>query len=314
MGMVALIDCDYKTTGKTVFPNLCLMKISAYLKSQGRKTKLLTYDEYMEPDLFNEYDDTYAACVFTKNADKARKLESMGVKVGGTGIQPEPKDSDLLPELIEHIMPDYSLYGIADTAYGFLTRGCPRQCPFCIVGGKEGTTSHKVADLSEWWSGQKNIKLLDPNLLACADAMELLEQLADSGAWIDFTQGVDARLLTDKTARMIADMKVKRIHFAWDNPRDTAVPKKLEMFKTFTKNNKSDHCKHCVYVLTNYWSTLEEDLQRIYWLREHNYDPYVMVYDKDNAPIEIKRLQRWANNKWIFRSCERFDDYDTRKG
>lgn len=96
---------------------------------------------------------------------------------------------------MEHIYPDYSLYPslTKDTAYGFLTRGCPRGCHFCIVSGKEGRASRKVADLSEWWRGQKNIKLLDPNLLACREHMDLLGQLADSEAWVDFTQGLDCR-------------------------------------------------------------------------------------------------------------------------
>lgn len=313
MGKVALIDCDYKHTGKSIFPNLCLMKISAHFKKQGCMTQLLTYDEYVNPNLFDKFDKAYAACVFTKHKNKAKVLKAMGVKVGGTGIRPEPKDGDLLPDEVEHIMPDYTLYGITDTAYGFLTRGCPRQCPFCIVGKKEGTTSHKVANLGEWWSGQKNIKLLDPNILACKDAKDLLKELADSGAWVDFTQGVDARLLTEDTARTIASMKIKSIHFAWDNPRDTNIPEKLELFKTFTKNNKSDYVKHNVYVLTNYWSTIDEDLKRIYWLRAHNYNPYVMVYNKDDAPDRIKWLQRWVNNRRIFRTCERFEDYEARR-
>lgn len=307
---IALIDCDFKTTGKSVFPNLCLMKLSAWLRQEGHTVRLVPYDEYMQGNLFVSYDRAYGACVFTKNADKARRLQELGVIVGGTGITLKPTVKDLLPGHIEHIMPDYSLYGITDTAYGFLTRGCPRHCPFCIVGDKEGTQSRKVANLSEWWNGQKYIKLLDPNLLACDQSLELLTQLSDSGAWIDFTQGVDVRLLTSESASMIANMKIKMLHFAWDNPKDKRTPKMLELFKTYTKNNKSDYSKHRVYVLTNYWSTLDEDLMRIYWLREHNYDPYVMVFDKDNAPRTIRRLQRWVNNKWIFRKCERFEDYE----
>ena len=72
---------------------------------------------------------------------------------------------------------------------------------------------------------------------------------------------------------------------------------------------QKDYRKRKVYVLTNYWSTHAEDLQRVYWLRAHDYDPYVMIYDKPRAPKETRQLQRWANNKIIFRPCERFEDY-----
>ena len=177
------------------------------------------------------------------------------------------------------------------------------------MSDKEGSKSIKVADLSEWWNGQKNIKLLDPNILACPDHIDLLEQLRDSKAYIDITQGMDARLLTDENLQVIKDLKIKRIHFAWDNPKDKVVPEKLLLFKSYTKNLKTDYVKHKCYVLTNYWSTLEEDLYRVYWLRDNGFDPYVMIYGKPNAPKEIRRLQRWVNNKRIFRTCNKFDEY-----
>ena len=216
-----------------------------------------------------------------------------------------------LPYEIEHIYPDYSIYGITDTAYGFLTRGCPRGCPFCIVAGKEGQQSRKVADLSEWWSGQKNIKLLDPNLLACSSHMELMHQLIESGANIDITQGLDIRLLNDDNLQLINNMKIKMLHFAWDNPNDKSTQQALQKFR---EKSIIDARKVGVYVLTNYWSTLEDDLKRIYWLRDNGYSPYVMIYDKDHAPVEIRLLQRWVNNKIIFKSVDKFEDYDRRIG
>ena len=210
---------------------------------------------------------------------------------------------------IEHIMPDYSLYNITDTAYGFLTRGCPRHCPFCIVAAKEGAHSYKVADLSEWWSGQKFIKLLDPNILACPESKELLQQLVDSKSYIDVTQGMDARLLHEDNIELVTALKIKTIHFAWDNPHDEVVPKRLKFFKAHTKNLRTDYVKHKCYVLTNFWSTIDEDLYRIQWLRENNFDPYVMIYNKENAPKKIRELQRWCNNKMIFRSEPNFKKY-----
>ena len=296
---IGLVDVD-----GTRFPNLVLMKLSAWHKARGDNVHLLRpEDVLLGGNLFGGYDKLYAACVFTANAEIAWRLENVGAEIGGTGTD----STWTLPHEIEHIYPDYALYGDTKNAYGFLTRGCPRACPFCIVAGKEGKASRKVADLDEFWHGEATIKLLDPNLLAAREHMDLLEQLAASGAWIDFTQGLDARLLTADNIGLLNTCKVKRLHFAWDNPRDTVVPRMLEVFASHT--NIQDYRKRKVYVLTNYWSTHAEDLQRVYWLRAHDYDPYVMIYDKPRAPKETRQLQRWANNKIIFRSCERFEDY-----
>lgn len=298
---IGLVDVD-----DTKFPNLCLMKLSSFYKSIGDTTMLLRPRDVLSGgNLFYSCDKLIGASVFTSNSKISNELEKAGVFVAGTGTDRK----DVLPDSIEHIFPDYSLYSISDTAYGFLTRGCPRKCPFCIVSDKEGSKSVKVADLSEWWNGQKNIKLLDPNILACPDHISLLEQLRDSKAYVDVTQGMDARLLSDTNLEVIKDVKIKRIHFAWDNPKDKVVPEKLKLFKGYTKNLKTDYVKHKCYVLTNYWSTLEEDLYRVYWLRDNGFDPYVMIYDKPNAPKEIRRLQGWVNNKRIFRTCNKFDEY-----
>ena len=226
---------------------------------------------------------------------------------GGTGYGLD----NTLPDEIEHIMPDYGLYGITDTAYGFLTRGCPRHCPFCIVGDKEGLVSRKVADLSEFWRGQKNIKLLDPNTIACRQWKELLQQLIDSKAKVDFTQGVDIRLMTEEKAEILNQIKLDMIHFAWDNYPDETTYKKLKMF---SKYFPLDCRKARVYVLTNFMTTHEQDLERVYRLKNIGYDPYVMVYDKPSAPLITRQLQRYVNNKFIFRSAKNFDDYLKNRG
>ena len=296
---IGLIDVD---GGK--FPNLCLMKLSAWHKEQGDQVHLLyPEDVLLGNNLFQAYEKLYAACVFTQNQGLSIRLAKIGAEIGGTGTTSAAQ----LPAHIEHMRPDYSLYNIQGIAYGFLTRGCPRACPFCIVGWKEGYESHKVADLNEFWHGERIIKLLDPNILAAKEHMELLEQLAHSGAWIDFTQGLDARLLTPENMDLLSTCKVKMLHFAWDNPKDWSVPRALSAFAKCT--SVTDFRKRRVYVLVNYWSTHEEDLARVYWLKDHAYDPYIMVYDKPNAPVTARRLQRWVNNKIIFRSCDRFEDY-----
>lgn len=214
---------------------------------------------------------------------------------------------------MEHIYPDYSLYGITDTAYGFLTRGCPRGCSFCIVGKKEGLCSRKVADLSEFWNGQKNIVLNDPNILACREWKDLLTQLHDSRASIDFNQGLDIRLMTEEKAFAISKLRIKEIHFAWDRYEDKQkVLPKLKMFAEICKKKPHTH-NSIVYVLVNHTSTLEQDLERIYTLRELGYWAYVMIYDKKNADHVYIDLQRWCNNRFIFARCPRFEDYNKKE-
>ena len=301
---VALIDVDSHN-----FPNLVLMKLSAWHKARGDEITLMSAEAALqEENLIFKYDKMYGACVFSSYEEILRALELRGVHLGGTGT----RYREILPYEVEHIMPDYSLYGITDTAYGFLTRGCPRGCSFCVVGSKEGRKSYKVADISEWWRGQENIKLLDPNLLACSEHLELLRQLAETGAYIDITQGLDARLLTEKNISLINELKIKALHFAWDNPRDKSVVAALKNFRESSRIK--NHRKLIVYVLCNYWSSREEDLYRVYWLRDNGFDPYIMVYDKANAPKETTKMQRWVNNKRIFNVVNRFEDYDTRIG
>lgn len=291
---IGLIDVDGHN-----FPNLALMKISAWHKSQGDTVEwcfpLDHYDIVYQSKVF---DDTYSPDIeWTPMADKVIK--------GGTGYGLDNK----LPDAIEHIYPDYSLYPklTRDTAYGFLTRGCPRGCEFCIVASKEGRRSIKVADLSEFWRGQKNIVLLDPNILACRQHPDLLQQLIDSKACVDFTQGLDIRLTTEQNIALLNQVKVKEIHFAWDSAEDDLEPY-FERYKALAKHKPHGHYG-TVYCLTNFGSTMEQNLYRIYTLRDLGYDPYVMIYDKPNAPREVKDLQRWCNNRFIFRSCEKFEDY-----
>lgn len=174
---------------------------------------------------------------------------------------------------------------------------------------KEGRASHKVADLSEFWSGQKEIKLLDPNILACPERENLLQQLAASGAAVDFTQGLDIRLI-EGVEKLVAAVKIKRVHFAWDNPEQDL----RKYFEAYRSKTELPYWKLGVYVLVNFNSTHEQDLERVYFLRDLGYDPYIMIYEKETAPRETRLLQRWVNNRIIFRSCPRFEDYDPRRG
>ena len=150
--------------------------------------------------------------------------------------------------------------------------------------------------------------LCDPNILACKDWKELLQQLIDSKAWVDFNQGLDIRMMTEEKAEMLSRIKIKEIHFAWDRyeDRELVVPK----FELYAKYGKLVHGHNAiVYVLVNYDTTIEQDLERIYTLRELGYWAYVMVYDKEHAAAVYKDLARWVNNRFIFAKCKRFEDY-----
>lgn len=277
---IGLVDVDGHN-----FPNLALMKLSTYHKHLG--------DTVEWANSLEKFDKIYMAKVFTFTKDDTFAYQCEDIVRGGTGYDLTSK----LPAEIECCYPDYALYNIKNTAYGYLTRGCPRGCPFCIVAEKEGKLSKKVANLSNFWAGQKEIKLLDPNLLACPDWKDLLQQLIDSKANVDFTQGLDIRLMTSEKAGLIRQCKVKMLHFAWDNPNDLLT---LEKLKEYCDAFGLTQRKKSVYVLTNYNSSHEQDLWRVNVLRELGYTPYVMIYDKFNAPKITRLLQRYVNNRYIF--------------
>ena len=308
---IGLIDVDSHN-----YPNIPLMKISSFHKKNGDDVK------WYDPTTSGHCDKVYMSKVFSFTNDYEHYIDADEIIKGGTGyairliegVEVYDKRNDTrLPYEIEHIYPDYTLYGdiTKDTAYGFLTRGCPRGCEFCHVKNKEGGSSVVVADLREFWDGQKNIVLCDPNLLACNDWENLLLQLIDSKASVDFNQGLDIRLMTEKKAEMIKKIKTKSIHFAWDSYSDKdMVVSKFKMFKEISGWN---YRKMSVYVLVNFDTTIDQDLDRIYTLRDLGYNPYVMIYNKSNTNPKdtVRQLQRYVNNRIIFRSknCKTFDEY-----
>ena len=315
---IGLIDVDGHN-----FPNIPLMKISAWHKKQG---DIVEWYEPLFHSFGEPFDKVYMSKVFSFTPDYQYFVNAKEIIKGGSGycislvdgkeVFDKSKDIEL-PYEIEHIYPDYSLYPeqTKDTAYGFLTRGCPRGCDFCHVKAKEGLKSYKVADLSEFWNGQKNIVLCDPNILACKDWKPLLQQLIDSKAWIDINQGLDIRLMTEEKAEMIKKLKIKELHFAWDRyeDKDIVVPK----FKMFKELTNIDIRKLIVFVLCGDKEkrVLETDLERIYTLREMGYWAYVMLYDKENIPKghELRKLQRWVNNRFIFAKCKTFEEYQVKE-
>lgn len=301
---IGLIDVDGHN-----FPNIPLMKLSAWHKAKGDSV------EWYRPLLSGHMDTVYMAKVFSFTPDFGYPIDTDQLIRGGTGYHIHLQDGReiwqgdnvTLPDEVEHTYPDYSLYGIKDTAYGFLSRGCPRGCFFCHVKRKEGTKAHKVADLSEFWKGQKHIEVCDPNILACPDAEELLGQLAESKAIVNINQGLDARLLTESKTEIIRKIRMKTYHFAWDNPEDEEkIVPKLKMFIDIVKPHKRNVL---VYCLVNFNSTLEEDFHRIYTLLDLGVQPYVMIYDKKHCDPVYRKIQRWVNAPQLFWSIPKFEDY-----
>lgn len=308
---IGLIDVDGHN-----YPNLPLMKLSAYHKSLG------DHVEWYDPLFSGHMDKVYMSKVFSFTPDYEFFIDADEIIKGGTGyaislvngkeVYDKSKDIPLNND-IEHIYPDYSLYPqeTNDTAYGFLTRGCPRGCAFCHVAPKEGNCSHKVANLDEFWRDQKHIVLMDPNILACPDWKELLQQLIDSKARVNFNQGLDIRMITQEKAQMLSQIKLDAIHFAWDRYEDKdIVQSRFLQFRNISKVRNKDLQ---VYVLCGDHEKriLPGDLERIYWLRDNGYAPYVMIYDKEHLPKghELRQLQRWVNSRWIFWKVPTFDDY-----
>lgn len=308
MMRVGLIDVDGHS-----FPNIPLMKLSAYHKSKGNHV------EWYQPMFSGHMDIVYMSKVFSFTPDYEYFIDADKIVKGGSGYCIElvdgkeiyHKENDKpLPQEIEHIYPDYSLYPdlTKDTAYGFLTRGCPRGCEFCHVEAKEGRCSIKVADLSEFWRGQKKIILCDPNILACKDHMELLQQLVDSGAKVNFNQGLDIRLINDKNIELLKKIRLDSIHFAFDRWQDKDIiePRLRKFVEKTGYNRNKGHVM--VYILTNFDTTLEQDIYRIQLCRELNISPYPMIYDKEHCDPVYKKLQRWCSN-FIFWSVPTFEEY-----
>lgn len=288
--------------------NLPAMKISAWHKAQGDNVEMIYNQKH--------YDKVYACKVFGDEYTQPPNFyfDADVIEYGGTGWNISivndrerfTKDKEL-PYEIEHIYPDYDLFGIK-RAIGFTTRGCPNGCGFCLISCKEGLISHKVADISEFWRGQKEIDLMDPNLLACDQHEDILQQLIDSKARVNFNQGLDARFITERNAEMLSHVKIKTVHFAYDLMRNgERIINGLKTFKRF--NPHVGERDICVYVLTNYNTSFEQDYQRVKELQALGISPDIRIYRKDTAPRITRDFARWCNNRAIYRTTPDFMEY-----
>jgi hypothetical protein len=283
---VAIAQVDGK------WPNLALAKIAAAARAGGHTV------ERFNPLL--GADRVYASKVFTDTADDPY-LPPDAIR-GGSGYSLSVK---LMP-WIERLRPDWSLWPQWRHDMGYSTRGCPRRCPFCVVPKKDGKL-RVVAEFGDLWSGRKRLILLDGNVTAAP--MDHFRRLCDEattrGVELDFSQGLDARLLTDEHAAIIARSKVKRsLHLAFDHPRhEKAVRRSVRLLREAGVNVRHDVF---YFVLVGYDTTPEEDLYRCELLRDLGTNPFVMPYDRSDR--YQRDLARWANSVAAFRSCS-FADY-----
>ena len=282
---IALLAADSK------IPNLALMKLSAYHKARGDSV-----EQYI-PLFQNEYDRLYISKVF-KFSPEPGYLPDCEIVRGGTGYDLKT----VLPAEAENIFPDYDIYR-CEYAMGFTSRGCIRKCKFCVVPEKEGKI-RAVADIYDFWNGQGELRLLDNNLTAEPEHFErILKQLIKERVRVDFSQGLDIRLLTDEMAALLAKVRLwKQIHFAWDSMKDEqAVRRGIEILR-----RNMPLSRVMFYVLIGYDTKPEEDLYRVGALRSLKVDPFVMPFNK--ADPHQKKFARWVNHKAIFKAVE-WKDY-----
>ena len=287
--IVGLHDSD-----ATGFPNLALMKISAWHKTQGDTVRWWIPIE--------QYDRVYSSKVFTFTTENPY-LPPDTIK-GGTGYG----KMDELPPEIDDMFPDYSIYPDCDYAIGFLTRGCIRNCPWCIVPKKEG----HIRPYRTWQevkrADSKDIVFMDNNVLACPHGVEQIADMAGKDVRVDFNQGLDARLITDDVAQMLARLKwIQFIRMSADT--DAMLGVVLDAIKRLQSYGVKAW-RVFVYVLVQ---DIESAERRVIALREAGANPFAQPYrdfENNKEPTkEQRRFARWVNHKAIFKTIDRFADY-----
>jgi len=280
------------------FPNLALCKLKAYHQNKG---DIVGYG-------LKNPDKVYCSIVFKKSINTI--LDQFGeaeVVYGGSGYDVKI----ILPEEIEHIMPDYE--GI-DFSMGRTSWGCPRKCGFCMTWRMEGIKTVEHCQFKEFVHPDHNkVVLFDANFLASPKKISKMNEILDNDWEVCFNQGLDARLVTDKIAKLLIEMKCKDLdfrekmyYFAWD-----LMENKDKVFKGLKK--MIDHGLHprrmMVYMLVSYNTTLEQDIFRFEKLKELNVDPFVMIYNntKENNPIQ-RHLARFCNKRFYRKS--QFYEYE----
>ena len=285
-------------------PNLALMKISRYHKSLGDKVEW--YNQLCH------YDKAYFSKIFNFTPDFGYYPQADEVERGGTGYDLHKN----LPEGIDRLQPDYSIYPQIDrkTAYGFLTRGCPNHCKWCVVPKKEGNI-RPYMDVEEIAiEGRTNLILMDNNILASDYGLCQIEKIVKLKYRVDFNQALDARLVTDEIARLLAKVRwIKRIRFGCDTPSQiTECERAISLLEKH--GYKGEYFLYCILM------DFKESFNRVnYWKsKSKKIIPHAQPYRSTDIPNQLipqwqADLARWANRKELYRSCE-FEDFEPRIG
>ena len=282
---IGLIAVD----GRNGFPNLALMRLSNWHKRRGDTVEWWTG--------FTHYDRVYMSKVFTFTPDFDTVINAEEIVTGGTGY----KDFGSLPPEVEACQPDYTLYPNWKPAIGFLTRGCFRSCDFCIVPRKEGPL-HPAASWEEVKRpDSREMILLDNNVLASDYGLDQIDRMSREQVWVDFNQGLDARLITPEIARMLARLHwIRFVRLACDTSEMLPV---IRQATAYLKEAGVAQSRLWSYALVR---DVEEARQRVQALREMGVEPFVQPYrdyDGGEPTEEQKALARWVNRKSLFKSC-----------
>ena len=271
--------------------NTAMMQVSTY-------HKLNNEDVYIYSPLFHdEYDKIYAFSIFDYT-DKGYVRDDM--ITGGTGFDIKSK----LPVEITKCEYDWSLYPDCDYSILWFSRGCIRNCPFCVVREKEGYI-HSVEPLNLNPNGEY-VKVMDNNFFANPNWNDSVDYLLTLGQKIDM-QGFDIRIFNENQGEALSQLKHhKSFKFAWDNPKDN-IDDKIELLLDYIKPSNL-----MCYVLIGYWSSPMEDYRRVMHLWEkYKIHSFVMPYDKFNR--YQKDFSRWVNNKIVFKSYT-WEEYQEKMG
>lgn len=290
---IGLVDVDGHN-----FPNVALMKIASWHRQKGDVV------EWAFP--FDPYDRIYMSKIFTFTPDDITAYQCHDIRKGGTGYDVKSKLPD---EIDSHTGLAYDLYPQYPFSVQFYSRGCVRQCPFCLVYPKEGAI-HSVAPM-EWNPKAEWIEVLDNNFFAAPRWREAIKDLQKQRLPVKF-HGVDVRLMNKEQAEALNSTKIKGfIHVAWDLPQ-IDLSSYLETMVKYIKPYKI-----VCYVLVGFNSTKEQDLQRLSILKKLGILPFVQPfrdYANCREPSQYEKdLARWANRAWLFKSMD-FKDYEPRKG
>ena len=312
------IDChaSKKKWGSTVYPNLALCKIAAYHKAHGDRV------EWATP--FEHYDILYRSKIFNFTPDDLTPYIADKVIRGGTGYDIHSQ----LPQEIDDMQPDLSIYPNVpkDISYGFLTRGCPNKCKWCVVPKKEGAI-RPYWDIDRVANGKKKIILMDNNILAAGEyGLEQLRKIIDRGYAVDFNQALDARLINKENASLLAKihwLEHNRIRFGCDTPGQIdeceCAMEWLEYYgfrgQYFIYCMLNDNFEES-YDRTMHWCYREHEA-RLEHTGMHYYVHAQPFRDPTNPKRTIPQWQKdmaaWCNKKQLFTTIS-FDEYQPRKG